>query len=249
VNVDALVWNIGFSLRSVVARLDNHERVMLSTRRTTDSTVLYTVSTRTPPTTLAARLLSFGTFAIRSLAAGLVVLLLVSEYVHAFSTGLGKTSMQTALETTPGTIVTYLTTHLPWYYRAIILSGVTWLIFTKSYTEESLLVVRELGLQITTSSPSYLWSSSSRFIPASSIQDIFIHEAFKGFEVKYYLNIVIEGEEEIVVVFPVSNTSEYDFIRSSYVAKAHDCQNILPRRQVLEEVWRGARACLYASKP
>ncbi|KAI7209322.1 hypothetical protein KC352_g17350, partial [Hortaea werneckii] len=49
----------------------------------------------------------------------------------------------------------------------------------------------------------YLWTSSTRFIPTSSIQDIFIYEAFKGFEVRYYLAIVIEGEGEVVVVFPV----------------------------------------------
>ncbi|TKA71257.1 hypothetical protein B0A49_04147 [Cryomyces minteri] len=55
------------------------------------------------------------------------------------------------------------------------------------------------------------------------IQDIFIHEAFKGFEVRFYLAVVVEGEEEAVVVFP----------------------NVLPKRAILEEVWRGAKACLY----
>jgi len=35
------------------------------------------------------------------------------------------------------------------------------------------------------------------------IQDILIHEAFKGFEVRFYLAIVVEGEEDLVVVFPV----------------------------------------------
>jgi len=55
------------------------------------------------------------------------------------------------------------------------------------------------------------------------IQDIFIHEAFKGFEVKFYLAIVVKGEEDVVVVFPV----------------------LLPRRAILEEVWRGARNCLW----
>jgi phosphatidylinositol glycan class H protein len=31
-----------------------------------------------------------------------------------------------------------------------------------------------------------------------------IHEAFKGFEVRFYLAIIVEGEPEVVVVFPVS---------------------------------------------
>lgn len=30
-----------------------------------------------------------------------------------------------------------------------------------------------------------------------------IHEAFKGFEVRFYLAVIVEGEPEVVVVFPV----------------------------------------------
>jgi hypothetical protein len=69
--------------------------------------------------------------------------------------------------------------------------------------EESLLVLRGLGIQTTSSSDSYLSTAATRFIPTTSIQDIFIHEAFKGFEVRFYLAIVVEGEEDAVVVFPV----------------------------------------------
>ena len=65
-------------------------------------------------------------------------------------------------------------------------------------------MLRSLGIQTTTLSHSYLLPSNTRFIPTSQIQDIFIHEAFKGFEVRYYLAVVAEGEEEVVVVFPVS---------------------------------------------
>ena len=50
-----------------------------------------------------------------------------------------------------------------------------------------------------------------------------MNEAFRGFEVRYYLVIVVEGEEEVVVVFP----------------------RLLPRRQIVETVWRGVRMCLY----
>lgn len=64
-------------------------------------------------------------------------------------------------------------------------------------------MIRGLGVQTSTSSPTYLSTASTRFIPSSMIQDIFIHEAFKGFEVRFYLTIVVEGEEEVVVVFPV----------------------------------------------
>jgi phosphatidylinositol glycan class H protein len=65
-------------------------------------------------------------------------------------------------------------------------------------------VLRTLGIQTSTTSSTYLSTSTTRFIPTSQIQDIFIHEAFKGFEVRYYLAVVVEEEPEVVVVFPVS---------------------------------------------
>lgn len=70
--------------------------------------------------------------------------------------------------------------------------------------EESLLIICSLGIQTQTLSPSYLLPASTRFIPTAQIRDIFIHEAFRGFEVRYYLAIVVEGEWDLVVVFPVS---------------------------------------------
>jgi phosphatidylinositol glycan class H protein len=76
-------------------------------------------------------------------------------------------------------------------------------IFVGGYTEESLLVVRGLGVQISTTS----WSGgrSSRFIPTSRVCDLWIHEGFRGFEVKFYLAVVVEEEEGLVVVFPVGS--------------------------------------------
>lgn len=71
--------------------------------------------------------------------------------------------------------------------------------------EESLLIICSLGIQTQTLSPSYLLPASTRFIPTAQIQDIFIHEAFRGFEVRYYLAILVEGEWDVVVVFPVSS--------------------------------------------
>lgn len=76
-------------------------------------------------------------------------------------------------------------------------------LLTYSTTEESLLVIRGLGIQTSTSSPTYLSKAATRFIPTTEIQDIVIHEAFKGFEVRFYLAVVVVGEPEVVVVFPV----------------------------------------------
>ncbi|CZT21077.1 related to phosphatidylinositol N-acetylglucosaminyltransferase, putative [Ramularia collo-cygni] len=130
------------------------------------------------------------------------------------------------LESSSGRIISIFFFQVNWIWRLLLCAAVTWLVLRKGFTEESLLVIRGLGVQTSTSSPTYFWTSSTRFIPTSSIQDIFIYEAFKGFEVRFYLSIVVEGEEDVVVVFP----------------------SLLPRREILEQVWRGARACLYEPK-
>jgi len=92
--------------------------------------------------------------------------------------------------------------------------------------EEQLLLLRSLGLQTSTSSPYHLLAPTTRFIPTSQIRDILIHEAFRGFEVRYYLVVIVEGEQEAIVVFG----------------------KVLPRRDVLEEVWRGARSVLWGKE-
>ncbi|KAG8417710.1 hypothetical protein J3459_006393 [Metarhizium acridum] len=91
------------------------------------------------------------------------------------------------------------------------------------HSHESLLVLRGLGVQTTESPSTYLASPATRFIPTEKIQDIFVNEAFIGFEVRYYLVVVVEGEEDVVIVFP----------------------GLLPKRKIVETVWRGARECLY----
>ena len=125
-------------------------------------------------------------------------------------------------------------------------------------------MLRSLGIQTSSSSSTYLGGASTRFIPTPQIQDIFIHEAFRGFEVRHYLAIVVEGEGELTVVFPVCPFSiapqRYhgtSFSRAMDLwlggltkiacTNANACwlQKLLPRLVILEEVWRGARACLF----
>ncbi|KAL1867442.1 hypothetical protein VTK73DRAFT_4180 [Phialemonium thermophilum] len=130
-----------------------------------------------------------------------------------------------------------------------------WAVVTRVHTTESLLVLRGLGIQTASTGSTYLSSSLclpspfslpflsfgngpatvgagggistvsevTRFIPTEKIRDVLINEAFRGFEVRYYLVIVVEGEEDVVVVFP----------------------KLLPRRKIVETVWRGVRECLY----
>ena len=183
-------------------------RNMLIVTRPTSSTEFYTVSTRSRATTLAARLKTVLLISARLLAGIVVITVLLHEYRTLYPSlpsaqGLQSWLESLVLESPSGQIASLIAAHSTRIWRFLICSGVIWLILRKGYTEESLLVVRGLGVQTSTSSQTYLWASSTRFIPTSSIQDIFIHEAFKGFEVRYYLSIVVEGEEDVVVVFPV----------------------------------------------
>ncbi|KAF2721268.1 hypothetical protein K431DRAFT_224604 [Polychaeton citri CBS 116435] len=199
---------------------------MLSINRPTPTTVLYTVSTRSPTDTWPSRFSSYLLIFVRILAGLFAISLAWSEYVLQ----LGIRAIGRSLATTePGRFIpTPILLHFQAQHallRLAIIVAIFYFSTQKFYQEESLLVLRGLGVQTTTQSSNYLsrGSSAMRFIPTSSIQDIFIHEAFKGFEVRFYLAIVVEGEAELRVVFP----------------------NILPRREMLETVWRGTRACLY----
>ncbi|KAI1136748.1 GPI-GlcNAc transferase complex, PIG-H component-domain-containing protein [Hypoxylon sp. FL0543] len=93
--------------------------------------------------------------------------------------------------------------------------------------EERLLVLRGLGIQTSSSSSTIFGSLKTRFIPTDKIQDVFINEVFRGFEVRHVLVVIVEGEEHVVVVFP----------------------KLLPRPHILEKVWRGVRECLYDGGP
>ena len=198
---------------------------MLTTTRPTPTTVSYTVSTRSNPGTLTSRLTTIALVLLR-LTAGLLILaaLLLEFNTLATTAGESPSWLPTWLSTS------YLPSHdrhppnqatipkdplpipLPPLLRAAIYTLTLYLVLLKGYTSESLLVVRGLGVQTATAGKSFLWGGgggSTRFIPASRVQDIFIHEAFRGFEVRFYLCIVVEGEEGVVVVFPVSFLSSF----------------------------------------
>ncbi|KAH6621075.1 GPI-GlcNAc transferase complex, PIG-H component-domain-containing protein [Chaetomium sp. MPI-SDFR-AT-0129] len=170
------------------------------------------------------------------------------------------TTLLTSAHLSPaGLTLAHFTAPLPDW--ALALAGMTVLYgtlvrFRSLHTTESVLVLRGLGIQIcsggASSSP---WGVGSwfgggwfragngngngsgnggggmigggggretRFIPTEKIRDVLINEAFRGFEVRYYLVVVVEGEEDVVVLFP----------------------GLLPRRKIVEAVWRGVRGCL-----
>jgi phosphatidylinositol N-acetylglucosaminyltransferase subunit H len=186
---------------------------MLSIKRPTATTVLYTVSTRAPTTTWTARVAASLFLLLRILVGFFVATVLLLAYQKSQHTsswaGILPQLEHLILSSVLGERASVLIDSFGQIYWMLICIALTWFIFRKAYTEESLLVIRGLGVQTSTSSRSYLGTSSTRFIPTTHIQDIFIYEAFKGFEVRFYLSIVVEGEEDVVVVFPVRTSTSF----------------------------------------
>ncbi|ROV97749.1 hypothetical protein VMCG_07405 [Cytospora schulzeri] len=118
-----------------------------------------------------------------------------------------------------------LASSLPTYLLLPLCAALLYLTTLRIHTTESLLVLRGLGIQTSSTGGSYLasWRAGTRFIPTEKIRDVLINEAFRGFGVRYYLVVVVDGEEDVVVVFP----------------------RLLPRRRIVEAVWRGVRGCLW----
>jgi phosphatidylinositol N-acetylglucosaminyltransferase subunit H len=210
----------------------------LHIRRPSPTTIEYTVST-VPPLTLPLRLLLLATFILRLVLGLSILLLLYSKWtLSTYSTApppLPATlppiftnefilyAIDSIHTSSLGQLFTSLAAQIPTLLLLPASALAAYGIVRRIHTSESLLVLRGLGIQTSTSSTTYLGAASTRFIPTEKIQDILVNEAFRGFEVRYYLIVVVEGEDGVVVVFP----------------------RLLPGRNIAERVWRGARECLY----
>lgn len=190
-------------------------RPYLTTLRPSPTTILYTVSTASRRQTFPSQLVHAFLLLLRILLGLATSAVILSKAFTGYSSRLPPVFLQ-AIELWPWSHIGPLsfasffmvfrrfhTGTLP--FVKLIRSGIC---ENREATnaidvEESLLTLRSLGIQTSTLSPSYLVPSNTRFIPTAQIRDIFIHEAFKGFEVRYYLAVVVEGEGEVVVVFPV----------------------------------------------
>ncbi|KAK4212872.1 phosphatidylinositol N-acetylglucosaminyltransferase [Rhypophila decipiens] len=165
----------------------------------------------------------------------------------------------TLASTSLGQSVDGVVSMLPtWAFLAISASLLYIALFRRIHTTESVLVLRGLGIQTSSSSEGGIWGlnyisrligfgnghghpnnssmpaclaigngggvgNKTRFIPTAQIQDVLINEAFRGFEVRYYLVVIVQGEEDVVVLFP----------------------GLLPNKRIVETVWREVKACLY----
>ncbi|KAI9885087.1 MAG: hypothetical protein M1823_003142 [Watsoniomyces obsoletus] len=197
----------------------------LHVRRPSPTSVEFIVSTQPTRHTLSACVLAFSVVLLRLAVGSIVVLLLWARFLDS---NVPSRVPQWPLfrEHLLSQKLWSIAAEQEWWKIILVALVLTYAVFHRGYCEESLLVLGGLGVQTSSSSSTYLSTPTTRFIPTSMVQDIFIHEAFKGFEVKFYVAIVVKGEDEVVVVFP----------------------KLLPRRHILEQVWRGARACLYETK-
>lgn len=171
-------------------------RTHLTSHRPSPTTVSYTVSTASHLTTFPSLCIHYAVLLLR-LALGLAICVALGVKLSDYEF---ETEGLQAVFAALGEVVE----DRPWSHVGPLgLLGLA-LVSMRWHKEESLLVLRTLGIQTRTLSTLYLLPSTVRFIPTSQIRDVFIHEAFRGFEVRYYLAVVVEGEEEVVVVFPVS---------------------------------------------
>ncbi|KAK8093633.1 Phosphatidylinositol N-acetylglucosaminyltransferase subunit gpi15 [Apiospora hydei] len=206
----------------------------LHVRRPSPTTAEFTVSTYPRNPTPALRLLLLAVGALRLVLALGAALLLYAEYWTQFFTLasyqqsnlwlLPAAQHEFLLYHTPlGRLAQEVAARTPSWALVPACVGAIYAAVRRIHVEERLLVLRGLGIQTRSTPGTILLGGPTRFIPTEKIRDVLINEAFWGFGVRYILVVVVEGEEGLVVVFP----------------------KLLPRREIVEEVWRGVRGCLF----
>eukprot|EP00474_Spongospora_subterranea_P010319 CRZ10777.1 hypothetical protein [Spongospora subterranea] len=107
-------------------------------------------------------------------------------------------------------------------FLIICICLMTWRITSlmKTVCEETLLVVQELGVQITRKS--FSGKESHVFIDKDKISSIVINEGITMFRVIYYMAFIVNGQSDMVLAF-----------------------NLLPRMGVLLPIYVGTRAAFY----
>ncbi|KAJ5643549.1 uncharacterized protein N7484_006056 [Penicillium longicatenatum] len=175
----------------------------LRVQRPSPTTVSFTVSNAPRRSNSPAKILFGFQILLRAVLFCCVIIVALARLRHfSFQADGGIISWPAMWASPLGSRVCQLVDkYNPWAVAAISII-VIYGVFRREYTEESLLVIRGFGIQTSTSSSTYLSSAATRFIPTTQIQDIVIHEAFKGFEVRFYLAVIVEGEPDVLVVFP-----------------------------------------------
>lgn len=190
----------------------------LLTRRPSPTTIEYTLSTKPPPTprTILAHLL---VLLLRLLVLSAAAALPLSQ----LSSHIPSPTLHALLATPAGSALSRLLTTLPAPAPAAAALLLSYAALHRLHITESVLVLRGLGIQTRSSGALLGLGSATRFIPTEQIRDVLVNEVFVGFGVRYVLVVVVEGEEDMVVVFP----------------------RLGGGKEVVLRVWRGVRGCLF----
>ncbi|KAF1799451.1 GPI-GlcNAc transferase complex, PIG-H component-domain-containing protein [Mucor lusitanicus] len=113
------------------------------------------------------------------------------------------------------------------HYKYATITALIWLFLKrKSVRQESILAIRDVGIQVKTT----YWggSSVSRFINRNKIDDVIINEGISFWQIKSYMAILVKDEDKMVVVF----------------------EHLLPRlKPVLLRAYQGTRTIIFTQKP
>ncbi|KAK9449324.1 GPI-GlcNAc transferase complex, PIG-H component-domain-containing protein [Limtongia smithiae] len=199
--------------------------IAVSRLRSTPTTLQYTVSNASPD---RRRRVQYSAWALRALCLCAFAYLAVKRYTVIDEISGSRKLQWTAATPTPSTSPPAFSLRL--YTPDLFIFAYTifsiLLILRRPCVEDSILVMNDFGLQLSSTGPTFL-SRSSQFIPLELIQDVIINEGFRSFEVIYYLAIIVKNHDRLLVVFP----------------------NTLPKRTELETIWRDIRLCMYQHPP
>lgn len=190
----------------------------LRTRRPSPTTVEYTLSTKPPPT-VPTVLLHVVILLLRLLLLSCAALLPLSQ----LGSYIASPALQSVLDSRPGAALSRLSGSLPAAVPAAAALALAYVALRRLHVTESVLVLRGLGIQTRTSAAVWGLGDATRFIPTEQIRDVLVNEVFAGFGVRYVLVVVVDGEEDMVVVFP----------------------RLGGGKEVVLRVWRGVRGCLF----
>lgn len=186
----------------------------LRTRRPSPTTVEYTLTTKPAPT-LPTALLHLAIFLLRLLLLAAAALLPLTHLGHHIPSLTLHALLSTPALDAPSRI--------PFPAALALAAALAYVSLRRIHSTESVLALRGLGLQTRSSTSTWGSGDATRFIPTEKIRDVLVNEAFVGFGVRYVLVVVVEGEEDMVVVFP----------------------RLGGGKEVVLRVWRGLRACLF----
>ncbi|KAI9256257.1 GPI-GlcNAc transferase complex, PIG-H component-domain-containing protein [Sporodiniella umbellata] len=116
--------------------------------------------------------------------------------------------------------------HLLWttQYMLALIGATGWfLLKRRQVRRESILVIRDVGIQVKT----VYWdqSSATRFIDRPKIDDIVILEGISFWQIKSYIAIIVKNEDTMVIVF----------------------ENLLPKLEpTLLQVYQGSRSIIFS---